>query len=284
MDRGAPRHGHWRSIAQALEGTSTLLHVKQTTLPHNLFSLAADRRCNCDGIRGAQCTLQPLSWSEGSCAPCDNCSKSSTTRPFISAPISSNCKYGAMRPRPSTQNGRACVGISPPPDPACLIGMRLHPSTCSNLITHFSSFSFAYKKSHLPCDLCLLQPQLDSASSCCDDAACSKVFGFFERRHHCRKCGNIFCGEHSSHEVPLDQKADFHPHAAKFRACNGCGAEYRAWEVARVSRSNSTNSRDSTTPGTPTVAVNRPNRTGFGAQKVGSLAKSVPSDWHWSTF
>jgi hypothetical protein len=124
----------------------------------------------------------------------------------------------------------------------------------------------------------------DSASSSCDDVTCNKVFSFFERRHHCRKCGNIFCGEHSSHEVPLDQNARFHPYADKFRACNACGADYREWEVARVSRSNSTNSRDSTTPGTPTVAVNRPNRIGFGAQKVGSLAKSVPSDWHWSTF
>ncbi|KAF2430964.1 hypothetical protein EJ08DRAFT_554693, partial [Tothia fuscella] len=125
--------------------------------------------------------------------------------------------------------------------------------------------------------------KLDSTSSTCDDKNCDKYFSFFERRHHCRRCGNIFCGEHSSQVVPLDQNTRFHPQGHQLRACNKCGSDYRDWEVARVSRSNSTNSRESTTPSTP--IINRGmNRLGQAAQRVGSMGKSVPDNWNWSTF
>jgi len=124
----------------------------------------------------------------------------------------------------------------------------------------------------------------DMASDCCDDATCQKDFSFFTRRHHCRRCGRIFCFEHSTKLVPLDQHARFHPDAPKHRACNSCYSDFRHWESARASRSNSTNSRDSTVPGTPSIPF--PGARGFndGVKAPASVAKSVPRDWNWSTF
>lgn len=38
----------------------------------------------------------------------------------------------------------------------------------------------------------------------CDDCgACNKSFGLFRRRHHCRSCGNLFCGKCSSFKYAL---------------------------------------------------------------------------------
>jgi len=119
----------------------------------------------------------------------------------------------------------------------------------------------------------------------CNSPVCDKKFTFFERRHHCRRCGNIFCAEHSTHAIPLDQHARFHPQGSKNRACDSCFNDYRAWEVARVSRSNSSTSRDGAgaqQPPTPTVGV--PSKGLGPGGIVGSLAQSLPRDWSWSTF
>ncbi|QDS77534.1 hypothetical protein FKW77_000925 [Venturia effusa] len=118
----------------------------------------------------------------------------------------------------------------------------------------------------------------------CDDPTCKVIFTWLHRKHHCRRCGNIFCWEHSAHQVPLNQHAKFHPKGLKSRACDGCFSDYRSWETLRVSRSNSTNSRDSTTPTTPDVPFFNRFRPGGENSVVGSLAKSVPRDWNWSTF
>ena len=33
--------------------------------------------------------------------------------------------------------------------------------------------------------------------------ACSRDFTLLRRRHHCRRCGGVFCGECSPHRIPL---------------------------------------------------------------------------------
>ncbi|KAI0369950.1 FYVE-domain-containing protein [Pilatotrama ljubarskyi] len=43
----------------------------------------------------------------------------------------------------------------------------------------------------------------DSQAAHCDTFLCRKAFSIFERRHHCRKCGGVFCGECSSRATPL---------------------------------------------------------------------------------
>ncbi|KAJ7451110.1 FYVE zinc finger-domain-containing protein [Mycena latifolia] len=52
----------------------------------------------------------------------------------------------------------------------------------------------------------LLPKQLwkaDSHASHCDNFYCRTPFSVFERRHHCRKCGGIFCHPCSSRSTPL---------------------------------------------------------------------------------
>lgn len=137
--------------------------------------------------------------------------------------------------------------------------------------------------------------QIDANASICDAPACHQSFSLFTRRHHCRRCGNIFCDAHSSNSIPLDQDANYHPAGTYARACDFCYTEYRGWEIARSSRSNS---EDSTAerevgiggiePPTPTIGCPKGKgglRGVFGKGGIAeSLGQSVPRDWNWSTF
>ncbi|KZF23999.1 hypothetical protein L228DRAFT_266367 [Xylona heveae TC161] len=157
----------------------------------------------------------------------------------------------------------------------------------------------------------------DASAPSCDAASCHKPFTLFGRRHHCRRCGNIFCSNHSPYTIPLDQYARFHPDGIRSRACDNCWQEYGRWETARCSRSNSESSESSSSLGRshgvpseiPTSGIghraalaNMLGRQGHGAaaaavvggrtdlgdfeatQKYGSVSASVPRDWNWSTF
>jgi hypothetical protein len=139
--------------------------------------------------------------------------------------------------------------------------------------------------------------QPDSDAPSCDHPMCTKRFSLFDRRHHCRRCGKIYCGEHSAHQLLLDQDAGFHPFGTVSRGCDVCYHDFRAWTAAM--RSGSSSSGESSivigSPITPRSSwgVESPNsRTAKGAltsalnqdQKVGSVVGSVPRDWNWSTF
>ncbi len=67
------------------------------------------------------------------------------------------------------------------------------------------------------------KPDLTSPSC----ALCGATFTWYFRRHHCRKCGFVVCGEHSLNKVPLDQNAHFHPDGFMSRACDSC---YKEWK------------------------------------------------------
>ncbi|OCL08547.1 hypothetical protein AOQ84DRAFT_292923 [Glonium stellatum] len=128
-------------------------------------------------------------------------------------------------------------------------------------------------------DLLKLQP--DNSTSVCSASACHKPFSFFDRRHHCRRCGGIFCGAHSSNTVRLNQHALFHPNGSYYRACDRCFSNYREWQSRRKSISSSENSVGSSTAVSieSPITAKRPD-----VLRVGSLASSVPSNWAWSTF
>lgn len=131
-------------------------------------------------------------------------------------------------------------------------------------------------------NMILLQP--DSESTICDETTCPRYFSYFNRRHHCRRCGNIFCDAHSPYTVPLDQDANYHPKGTRSRSCEHCYLDYRRWAIARSSRSNSETSEE---PMTPVVDCKGRGALGGIFAKGGmaeSVAQSVPRDWHWSTF
>ncbi|RCH84625.1 hypothetical protein CU097_005498 [Rhizopus azygosporus] len=55
----------------------------------------------------------------------------------------------------------------------------------------------------------------------CQFKPCSTQFGLFERRHHCRRCGDIYCSSHSQNRLPLFTPKD--PYNPTFyRVCDCC--------------------------------------------------------------
>lgn len=62
----------------------------------------------------------------------------------------------------------------------------------------------------------------------CGIASCPKYFNFFERRHHCRKCGGIYCKEHTSHNLYINHLAQFTTggRGTLSKVCDYCIAEY----------------------------------------------------------
>ncbi|CAK7269061.1 Zn finger protein [Sporothrix epigloea] len=149
----------------------------------------------------------------------------------------------------------------------------------------------------------------DFESSMCDEPTCKKSFNYFTRRHHCRRCGNIFCDSHSAFEIPLDEQANYNPKGSPNRACAYCYREFRAWRTRNNSSDLSGTSSGSTTPsasddGRGTSNTNTPIRKAATAPvspvmtpaarlgalgtptmaKIADVAQSVPGDWNWSTF
>jgi len=127
----------------------------------------------------------------------------------------------------------------------------------------------------------------DPESSICDDPTCKRNFNYFNRRHHCRRCGNIFCDWHSSYVVPLDQDANFNPRATPSRTCHHCFDQFKAWHSRNNSQSSSATSSeaagvDVSGSTTPTAAVAAGGKK--AAVSSAEVAASVPRDWNWSTF
>ena len=54
-------------------------------------------------------------------------------------------------------------------------------------------------------------PDPDISVTKCSFPNCPKVFSVVEGRHHCRKCGKIFCAEHSSRSVRLPENEKVEP-------------------------------------------------------------------------
>ncbi|CAN6627926.1 hypothetical protein TRVA0_011S02168 [Trichomonascus vanleenenianus] len=107
-------------------------------------------------------------------------------------------------------------------------------------------------------------------------AACQRQFTLFERRHHCRRCGDIFCREDSKYTVELDPSLSFNPLGGiKVRACCDCAAEYQEFKKAMVCQF-SLQQLNSATPEAIAVVQN--------AQNNPDPVGSVPADWQWSTF
>jgi hypothetical protein len=77
--------------------------------------------------------------------------------------------------------------------------------------------------------LTLFTCQPDSEVTQCVYPGCKNQFGLFERRHHCRKCGDIFCATHCSNYFRLDQSINFNPHGELVRGCDTCAKQHQRW-------------------------------------------------------
>lgn len=114
----------------------------------------------------------------------------------------------------------------------------------------------------------------------CDAPTCQKSFSIFERRHHCRHCGFVFCGAHSPYTVPLDHRAQFHPDGMASRACKICWNQYEEWIADRLSTLKDNDSVTESVGSSKVIQGRGKEREG----RVGCMAASVPKDWNWSTF
>ncbi|KAI0380908.1 FYVE-domain-containing protein [Hypomontagnella monticulosa] len=125
----------------------------------------------------------------------------------------------------------------------------------------------------------------DPESTICDEPSCMRHFNYWTRRHHCRKCGNIFCDSHSAFDVPLDQDANYNPRGTPSRACSHCFSEFKAWRSRTNSQASSDASTDrgsQTAPTSPAVSAPSAIQNLHGPHQ--EIAMSVPRDWNWSTF
>lgn len=66
-------------------------------------------------------------------------------------------------------------------------------------------------------------------------AICEVQFTFFERRHHCRRCGDVFCGQHTSYSLRLDQHCNFNSQGYLSRSCDMCAQDFNQ-HVLNVSK------------------------------------------------
>ncbi|KAG6008589.1 hypothetical protein E4U21_004229 [Claviceps maximensis] len=121
----------------------------------------------------------------------------------------------------------------------------------------------------------------DSESTICDDPVCRRTFNYFVRRHHCRKCGDIFCDWHSSAVLPLDENAEFNPRADPSRACNYCFNQVKSLHKRNGSHSSGSTIDDIPTPTTP---VNAPRTSDVTPPHKPEVPASASRDWNWSTF
>lgn len=95
----------------------------------------------------------------------------------------------------------------------------------------------------------------DSSRNNC--LGCQQPFTMFRRKHHCRRCGDIFCANDSSFVVKLDQNLSFNPESGlESRSCSKCATEYEDYKVSIAVRSSAaatSSSSSSTSTSTETA-------------------------------
>jgi len=64
-------------------------------------------------------------------------------------------------------------------------------------------------------------PEFKNSTKC---QSCGTLFGLITRKHHCRHCGNTFCGPHSQKSLPLPSYGFAEP----VRVCDKCYDDVRA--------------------------------------------------------
>lgn len=67
-------------------------------------------------------------------------------------------------------------------------------------------------------DDCRPFPIPDKASSVCQNPRCSESFSFMNRRHHCRRCGLLYCGKCSNRSIAIPALK----YSSPVRVCETC--------------------------------------------------------------
>jgi hypothetical protein len=125
---------------------------------------------------------------------------------------------------------------------------------------------------------------------------CTTRFTIFLRKHHCRKCGKIFCSECSKYTGKLDSNADFHLSGYICRLCISCYQNFlhsldgQVYSEVGLEDSPSTANLacDNVTSDTAKEASGAVNISLIADQaspdQAEAVSPAVPSNWQWSTF
>ncbi|GAB2291594.1 hypothetical protein Dimus_025850 [Dionaea muscipula] len=112
---------------------------------------------------------------------------------------------------------------------------------------------------------------------------CDSQFTVFNRKHHCRLCGRVFCANCTARFIPTseEQKAagDGHDESGRIRVCNFC---FKQWEQGMVRESRRTSSSSdgvgSRSPSSSSmVSMNYSGTGNSGGGSAGSTAYSTGS-------
>ncbi|KAI8380984.1 uncharacterized protein BYT42DRAFT_287680 [Radiomyces spectabilis] len=82
------------------------------------------------------------------------------------------------------------------------------------------------------------QPDHEAQQCELKDTGCSAQFGWLQRRHHCRKCGRVYCHTHSTNRLPLFEPQTERAHWS--RVCDSCFYQLAGPHLINSSNSTST--------------------------------------------
>ncbi|KAH6570296.1 hypothetical protein BASA50_005167 [Batrachochytrium salamandrivorans] len=110
---------------------------------------------------------------------------------------------------------------------------------------------------------------------------CGQRFSLLIRRHHCRRCGDIFCSSCCDVTVRLDQNAAFHPAGLICRVCQPCYKEFQSHLIPLKTPQPALDDSLDNDDEANSIPINL-------KENVKDVAEtpmlSVPTDWAWSTF
>ncbi|ORZ14495.1 hypothetical protein BCR42DRAFT_417026 [Absidia repens] len=113
----------------------------------------------------------------------------------------------------------------------------------------------------------------DSEAAHCEYFDCTTWFGIFNRRHHCRRCGEIYCAQHCSNYLRLDQTCQFHRDGALCRGCDTCISDFHTWTKTIDERS----LQPTTTTSSSFATCSRPSSASATCQKQSSSSSTATS-------
>lgn len=128
----------------------------------------------------------------------------------------------------------------------------------------------------------------DESAYKCGITTCDKEFNFFERRHHCRKCGGIFCKEHTSHYLYINHLAQFTTggRGTLSRVCDNCIQEYNEFVRNQfgVNITKEPKKPDFYQSNFSATAIPNKHVNVIESERQDSTVGSVPANWSWSSF